>query len=114
MTAPIDHEGFLALGSVVPSVAPPVELPFPVRPKRCDVVGRPVIRVAYCREPFQLPISQAGTFSFRWLEDEITGSDSTHIAGRLTNGPLNLMAWIQSPRSIDPGTLMPDLGVSKD
>jgi cytochrome c len=38
----------------------------------------------------------------------------THIAGRLTNGPLNLMAWIQSPRSIDPGTLMPDLGVSKD
>ena len=40
------------------------------------------------------------------LEDEITGSDSTHIAGRLTNGPLNLMAWIQSPRSIDPGTLM--------
>lgn len=36
----------------------------------------------------------------------------THIAGRLTNSPLNLAAWIQSPRSIDPGTLMPELGVS--
>jgi cytochrome c2 len=36
----------------------------------------------------------------------------THIAGRLTNTPLNLVAWIRSPRSIDPDTLMPDLGVS--
>jgi cytochrome c2 len=37
----------------------------------------------------------------------------THIAGRLTNGPLNLVAWIRSPRAVDPGTLMPDLGVSE-
>jgi cytochrome c len=37
----------------------------------------------------------------------------TYIAGRLTNGPLNLVAWIQSPRALDPGTLMPDLGVSE-
>jgi cytochrome c2 len=37
----------------------------------------------------------------------------THIAGRLTNGPLNLAAWIRSPRAIDAGTLMPDLGVSE-
>ena len=36
----------------------------------------------------------------------------THIAGRLTNVPLNLVTWIQSPRSVDPGTLMPNLGVS--
>jgi cytochrome c len=37
----------------------------------------------------------------------------TYIAGRLTNGPLNLVAWIRTPRSVDPGTLMPDLGVSE-
>jgi cytochrome c len=37
----------------------------------------------------------------------------THIAGRLTNTPLNLVVWIRSPRSVDPGTLMPDLGVSE-
>ena len=36
----------------------------------------------------------------------------THIAGRLTNTPLNIVAWIRSPRSLDPGTFMPDLGVS--
>jgi cytochrome c len=36
----------------------------------------------------------------------------THIAGRLANVPLNLVTWIQSPRSVDPGTLMPNLGVS--
>jgi cytochrome c len=36
----------------------------------------------------------------------------THIAGRLTNTPLNIVAWIRSPRAVDPGTLMPDLGVS--
>jgi cytochrome c len=37
----------------------------------------------------------------------------THIAGRLTNDYLNLMTWIQSPRAVDPGTLMPNLGVSE-
>jgi cytochrome c len=37
----------------------------------------------------------------------------THIAGRLTNTPLNVVAWIRSPRSVDPGTLMPDLGVTE-
>jgi cytochrome c len=36
-----------------------------------------------------------------------------YIAGRLTNGPLNLMVWIQSPRAVDPGTVMPDLAVSR-
>jgi cytochrome c len=35
-----------------------------------------------------------------------------YIAGRLTNHTMNLTRWIQSPRAVDPGTLMPDLGVS--
>jgi cytochrome c len=35
-----------------------------------------------------------------------------YIAGRLTNRTMNLTRWIQSPRGVDPGTLMPDLGVS--
>jgi cytochrome c len=41
-------------------------------------------------------------------------ANRTHIAGRLTNGPLNLAAWIKSPRSVDPGTIMPDLGVTAE
>jgi len=34
------------------------------------------------------------------------------IAGRLPNTPQNLVRWITSPQEVDPGTLMPDLGVA--
>jgi len=33
------------------------------------------------------------------------------IAGRLPNTPANLVRWIMHPQEIDPGTLMPELGV---
>lgn len=36
-----------------------------------------------------------------------------YIAGRLTNTPENLAAWIRHPQEIDPETAMPDLGVSE-
>jgi cytochrome c len=36
-----------------------------------------------------------------------------YLAGRMTNSAGNLMAWIRTPRAIDPGTLMPELGVSE-
>jgi len=36
-----------------------------------------------------------------------------YLAGRMTNGAGNLMTWIRTPRAIDPGTLMPELGVSE-
>jgi cytochrome c len=35
-----------------------------------------------------------------------------YIAGRLPNQPDALVRWIQDPRSVVPGTAMPDLGVS--
>lgn len=35
------------------------------------------------------------------------------IAGRLPNTPPNLVRWIRQPQEIDPGTLMPDLGVDE-
>lgn len=35
------------------------------------------------------------------------------IAGTLPNTPPNLMRWIQAPQAIDPGTGMPDLGVTE-
>ena len=34
-----------------------------------------------------------------------------NIAGRLPNTPDNLVRWISRPQQIDPGNLMPDLGV---
>ena len=36
------------------------------------------------------------------------------VAGRLANTPDNVAAWIRSPQRIDPGTAMPDLGVSEE
>jgi cytochrome c1 len=34
------------------------------------------------------------------------------IAGRLANTPGNLALWIRRPQEVDPGNLMPDLGLS--
>ena len=43
----------------------------------------------------------------------LTGFDSLgSIAGKLPNTPPNVERWIQHPQQINPGTLMPDLGVS--
>jgi cytochrome c1 len=35
------------------------------------------------------------------------------IAGRVPNTPDNLVRWIMNPQEVDPGTLMPDLGVAE-
>lgn len=36
------------------------------------------------------------------------------IAGELTNDQQNLVRWIQDPQGIEPGTAMPNLGVSEE
>lgn len=36
------------------------------------------------------------------------------IAGNLPNEPRNLIRWIRDPQGVDPGNLMPDLGVSEE
>jgi cytochrome c1 len=36
------------------------------------------------------------------------------IAGRLANTPDNLINWVDNPQAIEPGTDMPDLGVTRD
>jgi len=38
----------------------------------------------------------------------------TFIAGEVPNSPANLVKWIMSPPSIEPGTAMPVLGLSED
>jgi len=38
----------------------------------------------------------------------------SYIAGRWPNRQANLVRWISAPRSMDPATLMPDMGVSAD
>ena len=39
-------------------------------------------------------------------------SRRTMIAGELPNTPDNLIRWIENPPSIEPGTAMPNLGLS--
>lgn len=38
----------------------------------------------------------------------------SYIAGELPNNGNNLSRWIQDPQQVEPGTAMPDLGVTAD
>src|SRR5215831_17190165 len=40
--------------------------------------------------------------------------DRSFIAGELANTPENLVMWIMHPGQVEPGTAMPDLGVTKE
>jgi cytochrome c2 len=40
-------------------------------------------------------------------------ADRRYIAGRFTNTPENLIPWIMSPQEMEPGTAMPDVGVTE-
>jgi cytochrome c2 len=37
----------------------------------------------------------------------------SYIGGRAPNTPANLIRWLQDPKTIDPGTAMPDMGVDE-
>lgn len=41
-------------------------------------------------------------------------SRRTMIAGELPNNPENLARWIKDPKAVEPGTAMPDLGLSDE
>ncbi len=40
-------------------------------------------------------------------------SERAFVGGRLPNTPGNLIRWIRNPQEVDPGSPMPDLGVSE-
>lgn len=52
--------------------------------------------------------------------DALVGPPLTHfakrsyVAGQLSNTPENLARWIQDPQQVEPGTAMPDLGVTAE
>ncbi len=41
-------------------------------------------------------------------------SRRTMIAGELPNTPDNLVRWIRDPKAVEPGTAMPDLGLTNE
>jgi cytochrome c2 len=40
-------------------------------------------------------------------------ANRTYLAGQLNNTPENLIRWIRDPQGIQPGTAMPELGVTE-
>jgi cytochrome c1 len=36
----------------------------------------------------------------------------TYLAGRLSNSPANMVRWIRHPQHVEPGTAMPEMGVT--
>lgn len=74
------------------------------------VKGRGVIRKYGCGGCHQIPgIAQARGM----VGPPLAGvGERVYLAGRLENNPSNMMRWIQSPKSVDPQTAMPDLGLS--
>ncbi|MEW2380498.1 c-type cytochrome [Micromonospora sp. NPDC047707] len=36
-----------------------------------------------------------------------------YVGGRLTNNAINMQRWIRNPQEVDPGTAMPNLGVTE-
>jgi cytochrome c len=41
-------------------------------------------------------------------------AERAYIAGNLPNTPANLSRWIRNPQAVEPGTAMPNLGVSSE
>ena len=37
-----------------------------------------------------------------------------YLAGRIENTPENMMKWIRTPQDVQPGTAMPNMGVSEE
>jgi cytochrome c2 len=45
----------------------------------------------------------------------LTGvAERAYIAGNLPNTPENLMLWVMDPQGVEPGTAMPNLGVTEE
>jgi cytochrome c2 len=74
--------------------------------------GAAVLRAYGCGSCHNIPgvvgaHSAVGPPLDRWAERH-------YIAGSLLNTPDNLIRWIRSPQAIEPGTAMPDLGVTAE
>ena len=63
--------------------------------------------------PFGLELtSPRGTTYLATARGDL-GLARAYIAGELTNTPENVVRWIMDPQAIEPGTVMPDLGLTE-
>ena len=74
--------------------------------------GRPLIATYGCGACHTVPgVSGAHSLAAPPLDHFWQRS---YIAGRLANTQDNLAQWIHDPQGVEPGTAMPNLGVSED
>ncbi len=73
--------------------------------------GRVALAQHACRACHMIPgLTGPDTYVGRPLTDL---AEQRFIAGKLANNQANLVRWIRDPKSIDPHTAMPAMGVSE-
>jgi cytochrome c2 len=73
--------------------------------------GRQALRTTGCGTCHTIPgVLDANATVGPPLDD---WADRVYIAGLLDNTPTNLIQWIRSPQTFEPGTAMPDIGISE-
>jgi len=73
--------------------------------------GRVALAQHACRACHIIPgVTGSEVYVGRTLDDL---GDRQYIGGNLPNNQANLVRWIRAPQTIDPGTAMPAMGVSK-
>lgn len=90
--------------STPPSAAPPMPGGDPQR-------GQQALRDYGCDACHTIPGVQGANATVGPPLDD--WADRRYIAGALINTPDNLLRWIQFPQAIEPGTAMPDMGVTE-
>ena len=73
--------------------------------------GRLLLRQFGCGECHRIPGVAAAQGNVGPPLDAI--ARRAYLAGRLPNTPDNMVRWIRAPKSVDPGTTMPDLSVGE-
>lgn len=75
-------------------------------------IGRVALQTYGCQTCHVIP-GVTGANSF--VGPPLTAwAERSYIAGRLTNEPAYLVAWIRFPQAIEPGTAMPNMGVTEE
>ncbi|HEV2854990.1 MAG TPA: c-type cytochrome [Thermoanaerobaculia bacterium] len=75
------------------------------------VRGREVIRRYGCESCHSIPGVVGARGQVGPPLDNI--ASRSYLAGRLPNSPDNMIRWIRDPQSVEPGTLMPQMGVTE-
>jgi len=73
--------------------------------------GRQVIRRYGCESCHSIPGVVGAQGQVGPPLDNI--ASRSYLAGRLPNSPDNMIRWIRDPQGVEPGTAMPELGVTE-